>query len=151
MTSQAITSAPAGLRERHVQAKRDAAAAAIERIGWSSDRLAAERRRRLRAMLRLAKERSAWHRARLADVDPDRVTEHDVRELPVMTKGDVMTYFDQIVTDPRVTLAAVESHLASLTEAPRHLLDRYQAIAPGGSSGVRGVFLYDWDAWVTCC
>jgi phenylacetate-CoA ligase len=150
MGSQGTTTAMATLRERHVQAKRDATVAQIERIGWSADRLAAERTRRLQAMLRLATERSAWHRERLADVDPACVSEHDIRELPVMTKDDVMSQFDRIVTDPRVTLTAVESHLASLTDGPRHLLDRYEAIASGGSTGVRGVFVYDWDAWVTC-
>jgi phenylacetate-coenzyme A ligase PaaK-like adenylate-forming protein len=137
------------LRLRHVADQRLALAEHIARIDWSADRLAAERRRRLRTITRIATERSAWHRARLRDLDPGRVTEADLPELPVMTKEDVMTHFDEIVTDPRVTLASVEAHLASLTDRPRHLLDRYQAIASGGSTGVRGVYLYDWDAWVT--
>jgi phenylacetate-CoA ligase len=140
----------ASLRERHVQAQREATAGQIDRIGWSAERLADERRRRLRATLRIARERSAWHRARLTHVDPAGVTEADMHDLPVMTKEDVMTNFDRIVTDPAITLAGVEAHLASLTDAPQHLNGRYHAIASGGSTGVRGVFLYDWDAWVTC-
>jgi phenylacetate-CoA ligase len=150
MTSYATTTGPAAVRERHVQAKREAALAEIERIGWSAQQLALYRCERLRAMLRLAKQRSAWHRARLADFDLDLVTEDDIRELPIMTKEDVMSQFDQIVTDPRLALAGVESHLASLTDEPRHLHDLYHAIASGGSTGARGVFVYDWDAWVTC-
>jgi phenylacetate-coenzyme A ligase PaaK-like adenylate-forming protein len=137
------------LRLRHVADQRRARAEHIERTGWSADRLAAERGRRLRAMARIATERSPWHRARLQDVDPDLLTEADVRDLPVMTKDDVMAHFDEIVTDPRVTLRNVEAHLAALTDRPRHLLDRYQAIASGGSTGMRGVFLYGWDAWIT--
>ncbi len=150
MSTSITASASATVRERHVLAKRAGAAAMIDRIGWSADRLAAERGNGLQAMLRDAKDRSVWHRSRLADVDPDHFGEDDVADLPIMTKEDVMADFDQIVTDPRVTLASVEAHLASLTDAPRHLLDRYMAIASGGSTGVRGVFLYDWDAWVTC-
>ena len=137
------------IRLRHVADQRLASGMHIARIDWSADRLAAERLRRLRMMIRVATERSPWHRARLAGVDPDKVTEADLAGLPVMTKEDVMADFDRIVTDPRVTLAGVEAHLASLTDRPVHLLDRYQAVASGGSTGVRGVFLYDWDAWVT--
>jgi phenylacetate-coenzyme A ligase PaaK-like adenylate-forming protein len=137
------------LRLRHVVDQRLARAEHIERIGWSADRLAAERGRRLRAIAQIAKERSPWHRARLQNVDLDHLTEAELPDLPVMTKDDVMAHFDAIVTDPRVTLRNVEAHLAALTDRPKHLLDRYQVIASGGSTGMRGVFLYDWDAWIT--
>jgi phenylacetate-CoA ligase len=150
MPASASTLSPASLRLRHVEDKRVAVGDHLERIGWSAERLAAERSERLRDLLRLAKDRSPWHRERLANVDPEQVDEHDLHRLPVMTKDDVMAHFDEIVTDPRVTLERVEVDLAALEQEPRHLLDRYQAIASGGSSGVRGVFLYDWDAWVTC-
>jgi hypothetical protein len=97
------------LRLRHVADQRLALAEHIARIDWSADRLAAERLRRLRTIARIATERSAWHRARLKDLDPERVTEADLPELPVMTKEVVMAHFDEIVTDPRVTLAGVEA------------------------------------------
>lgn len=150
MSSHSTVSVPETLRDRHVKAMRAAAPAMIERIGWPTERLSVERRRGLQALLRHAKERSAWHRSRLADVDPARFLEEDMRVLPTMTKEDVMANFDRIVTDQRIALAGVEAHLSSLTDAPRHLLDRYMALASSGSTGVRGVFLYDWDAWVAC-
>jgi phenylacetate-CoA ligase len=150
MRASKATLSPAPVRLRHVQDKRRAVGDHLERIGWSAERLAAERRERLRDLLRLAKDRSPWHRARLGDLDPDHVEEGDLRQLPVMTKDDVMGHFDEIVTDRRLTLERVEAHLAGLQQEPRHLLDRYHAVASGGSTGVRGVFLYDWDAWVTC-
>jgi phenylacetate-CoA ligase len=138
------------LRGRHVEAKRTAVAAHLDRISWSSERLAHERLRRLRRLLHIAKDRSPWHRRRLAEVDPHHVDEADLRQLPAMTKGDVMAHFDAIVTDPRLTLDLVEAHLAGLDERPRHLLGRYQAVASGGSSGMRGVFVYGWEAWTNC-
>lgn len=52
-----------------------------------------------------------------------------------------MANFDEIVTDRRLTLARVETHLAGLGATPRYLLERYQAVVSGGSSGVRGVRL----------
>jgi hypothetical protein len=41
----------------------------LERLRWSADRLREERTKRLRELVASAKERSPWHRARLAAVD----------------------------------------------------------------------------------
>jgi phenylacetate-CoA ligase len=57
-----------------------------------------------------------------------------------------MEHFDEIVTDPRLDLDMIEAHLDQL-RGDAYLLDRYHAVASGGSSGRRGVFVYDWDAW----
>ena len=136
------------LRQRHVA---DAMALAlaprmIERLDWSADRLAAHRTEQLRGLVRHAVGRSPWHRARLAGVDPNRLDPESLRELPAMTKADLMTNFDQIVTDPRVTLARVNAHLETVASTG-YLLDRYTALTSGGSSGERGVFVYDWQGW----
>ena len=56
-----------------------------------------------------------------------------------------MEHWDAIVTDPRCTLAAAETHLAGLT-ADAYFLDQLHVIALGGSSGKRGVFVYDCTA-----
>jgi phenylacetate-CoA ligase len=119
----------------------------LERLGWPADRLRAERERRLRALLAVARERSSWHRERLAHLNLDAVTEADLGTIPPMTKDDVMANFDRIVTDPRITLDLVNRHVAGLTR-DAYLLDEYHAIGSGGSSGRRGVYVYDWDGWV---
>jgi len=76
----------------------------LERLTWSANRLRVERTLRLRELLRTARAHSSWHRSRLATVDLDAIDEDRLRELPTMTKGDLMANFDQIVTDRRVTL-----------------------------------------------
>ncbi|MGH8972700.1 MAG: phenylacetate--CoA ligase family protein [Acidimicrobiia bacterium] len=134
------------LRQRHLA---DAAAllpGMLERIEWPAERLAAHRRTELQRLVRVARELSPWHRKRLSDVDPDEVDEATLAELPVMTKDDLMAHFDEIVTDDRLRLDVVEAHLESLT-TDAYLFDRYHACASGGSSGRRGVFVYDWDGW----
>jgi phenylacetate-CoA ligase len=118
----------------------------LDRLGWSADRLRAERERRLRALLAVARERSEWHRERLAQVDVASCTEGDLARIPPMTKSDLMANFDRIVTDPRVTLDLANQHVAGLTR-DAYLLDEHHAIASGGSSGKRGVFVYDWNGW----
>jgi phenylacetate-coenzyme A ligase PaaK-like adenylate-forming protein len=90
-----------------------------------------------------------WHRERLGHLNVDEFGERDLATIPVMTKDDLMAHFDRIVTDPRLTLDLVESHLAGLT-ADAYLLDRFHAVASGGSSGHRGVFVYDWESWADC-
>jgi phenylacetate-CoA ligase len=59
-----------------------------------------------------------------------------------------MANFDDVVTDDRLRLGVVEDHLAVLT-SDAYLFDRYHAVASGGSSGTRGVLVYDWDGWAS--
>jgi phenylacetate-CoA ligase len=134
------------LRQKHVAELMQLMPQQLERINWSAERLRSERQERLRALVRVAKERSPWHRERLAHLDPQRLREEDMEQIPAMTKDDLMEHWDDIVTNRRLTLDLVESHLDSLT-TDAYLLDRYHPVASGGSSGRRGVFVYDWDAW----
>jgi phenylacetate-CoA ligase len=136
------------LRRRHMADAMAMAPRMIERLDWSADRLAAHRRQKLRAIVAHAVVGSPWHRERLAGVDLVHLDEDTLRELPTMSKGDLMSNFDRIVTDPRVTLARVNAHFQTIEENG-YLFDRYTAITSGGSSGERGVFLYDWEGWAT--
>src|SRR5262249_23041745 len=54
----------------------------VQRRGWPAERIRHEREDRLRDLLRLAKERSPWHRARLRDIDPERAREEDLQSIP---------------------------------------------------------------------
>lgn len=120
----------------------------LARIEWSSEQLANERTRALRELVAVAREKSPWHRERLIDVDPQALTEADLVSLPAMTKNDLMDNFDEVVTDRRVTRELCETYLSAGPD--EYLLDEYRVVASGGSSGRRGVFVYGWDAWVTC-
>ncbi len=123
----------------------------LERLAWPADRLRAERERRLRTLLTTARERSPWHRERLAHLNPESVTEADLAGIPAMTKEDLMANFDRIVTDPRINLDLANRHVASLTR-DAYLFDEYHAVGSGGSSGRRGVYVFDWDAgWTGRC
>jgi phenylacetate-CoA ligase len=134
------------LRQQHVARAVALAPRLIEQLDWSACRLAAYRARQLRELVRTATERSAWYRARLAGVDIDRLDETTLAELPVLTKTELMEHFDDIVTDHRLSLAQLEQHLATV-ETGSYLFGRYTAITSGGSTGQRGVFVYDWDSW----
>jgi phenylacetate-CoA ligase len=136
------------LRQRHLADGIELTPQLIERLDWPAYRLAAHRLQRLRELVRIAVDRSPWHRERLAGVDPERLDEISLRELPPMTKTDLMENFDRIVADDRLSLQLVNDHLQTVTTGS-YLLDRYTTVTSGGSTGERAVFVYDWDGWAT--
>jgi len=113
---------------------------------WTGAELAAHQRRRLEEMVRHAAASSPFYRERYAGIGlgPDGPVE--LGQLPTVDKATVMDRFDDLVTDRRLTLAAVEAHLDGL--AGDQLLDgRYRAMATGGSTGRKGVFVADRPEW----
>jgi phenylacetate-coenzyme A ligase PaaK-like adenylate-forming protein len=115
----------------------------IARTSWDRAQLRDHQRARLRALLRHAAEHSRFHAARLRGVDVDAIEPDDLSALPVMTKTELMEHFDDVVTDPRITLADAEAALAGADREPAMLLDEVLVLTSGGSSGPRGVFLLD--------
>ncbi|MBI4862074.1 MAG: phenylacetate--CoA ligase family protein [Candidatus Riflebacteria bacterium] len=105
--------------------------------------------KRLRELVAWAKEASPFHRRRLAAVDAASLTIEELPRLPIMTRSDMMASYDEILTDRRLTLDLVNSHLAGLRE-DAYLLDHHHAVMSSGSSGLRGVFVYDWEGWAIC-
>jgi phenylacetate-CoA ligase len=111
---------------------------------WTPDQLRAYQRRRVAEVVGHAVTASRFYRERYAGLDlGDPV---DLEGLPVVDKATVMDRFDELVTDPRLTLAAVEAHLDGL-DGDALLLGRYRAMATGGSTGRKGVFVADRDEW----
>ena len=99
------------LRQKHVAEFVSRLPAYAAQLDWSVSQLRAERERRPRALVQIAKERSPWHRERLRGIDPNALVEDDLQNLPTMTKADLMSNWDDIVTDRRLSLKMVEDHL----------------------------------------
>jgi hypothetical protein len=81
-----------------------------------------------------------FHVARLADIDVQGFTEADPPSKPIMTKADLMDNFDQVATDPALTLEVVKAHVDNLREDD-YLLALYRVIAASGTTGARGLFV----------
>jgi phenylacetate-CoA ligase len=113
----------------------------IERLDWDAAQLEQFQRDELRTLLVHAVERSPFHARRLAGIDPERFELEQLPGLPVMSKEQMMSSFDNLLTDRRLTRARVDGHLAALGMEPRLLDDDYVCLASGGSSGLRGVFV----------
>ena len=86
----------------------------IERLDWDAGKLERFQRDELRRLLAHAVERSPFHARRLLGIDPERFELEQLALLPVMSKEQMMSSFDELLTDRRLTRARVEEHLAAL-------------------------------------
>ena len=127
------------LRARHIEDVRAFTPEAIARLSWSRERVREEQGRRLRRVLAHAQ------------ANPPAFQLGDLEALPSMTKDDVMDAWDEVVTDSELHLQDVVSHLDGLLSGEKtnaYLRGKYYAAATGGSSGKRGIFLWDWETFV---
>lgn len=136
------------MRTAHLHAVRAALEDHIARLDWPRERIEHYRDQRLRALLAHARERSPFHARRLRDLDPSSATVADLARLPVMTKHEAQQEWDAIVTVPDLDRERAESILDeqrwfSYTPGGQ------QIFSSGGSSGVRGVYVWDWDLFVS--
>jgi phenylacetate-coenzyme A ligase PaaK-like adenylate-forming protein len=137
-----------GLRVAHLHEVRAALDDHVQRIDWPRERLERHRTERLRGLLAYARERSPFHAGRMADVDPETATIADLARLPPMTKDEAQAQWDAIVTVPHLDRAGAEGILA---EQPwfSYTPTGEQVFSSGGSSGVRGIYVWDWQLFVS--
>jgi phenylacetate-CoA ligase len=121
----------------------------LERLTWNSDQVHQAQRDGLQRLLLHAAEHSPFHRRRLAGIDLTAVDSHDLSALPVMTKAEMMDELDDVFTDRRLRRRNIEAALAATGAQPIPILDDYIALASGGCSGRRGVFVFDRSAATT--
>jgi phenylacetate-coenzyme A ligase PaaK-like adenylate-forming protein len=114
--------------------------------GWTSDQLARHQRRKLGDIVRHARAHSRFYRELYAGLSLGE--EIDLQALPVTSKRLVMDNFDTVVTDPRLRLDRLRKHLEAIRR-DEYYLGRYRVVATAGTSGLRGVFVYDRAAWST--
>jgi len=113
---------------------------------WDSESLAHHQDEALTALRRHAYRHSAFYRQLHAGM-----REAPLAELPVVTKADLMANFDQALTDNRLSLVTTQEHLRALTaqdaDPGRAWRGRWWAAATAGTSGRRGVFVWNRQEW----
>jgi phenylacetate-CoA ligase len=136
------------LRAAHLSMVEAALEDHVARLDWPQERIERYRGNRLRALLAYARERSPFYAARLGDLDPSTATAADLARLPVLTKPEVQDHWDRIVTVPGLDRETVERTLAEQTWYS-YTPAGQQFFSSGGSSGIRGVYVWDWELFVT--
>jgi phenylacetate-CoA ligase len=136
------------MRAAHLAAVQAALEDHVTRLDWPRQQIECYQNHRLRALLGYARERSPFHAWRLRALDPSRVSVADLASLPMMTKQDAQEQWDAIITVPdldrnRAERILVEQQWFSYTAGD------FQIFSSGGSSGVRGVYVWDWQFFVS--
>jgi len=136
------------LRAAHLHAVRGALEDHVARVDWPVERIARYRTERLRGLLHHARARSPFHAARMKGFDPASATVADLVRLPPMFKQEAQDEWDAIVTEPGLDRAAAERILAEQSWFS-YMPSGSQVFSSGGSSGVRGVYVWAWELFVT--
>ena len=120
------------LRERGVQERS---------CRWTRSQLLAHQAKSLAALRHYAVTHSPFYREFHRGLESA-----PLEALPILTKTLLMKRFDDLVTDRSVRLADAEDYLRS--GGPGLYLNRYVVLATSGSTGRRGVFVFNGREWI---
>jgi phenylacetate-coenzyme A ligase PaaK-like adenylate-forming protein len=113
----------------------------------SRSQLEAQQLRKFRELVAFAETHSPYYRSIIQERGIDARTCVPT-DFPVLTKQDVLNYFDDIVTDRQVTKRGITDFLARSTNPMELYQGRYHVLHTSGSSGTIGCFVYSHDAWI---
>lgn len=110
--------------------------------------LAARQRERLNELVSFARANSRFYAEKYRGL-PEIIS--DVRQLPPVTKPELMEHFDEVITDPAVRKADVQKHIADLGNLGKPFLGKYMVWTTSGTTGTPGIFLEDknWEAVIS--
>ncbi|MGJ6125492.1 phenylacetate--CoA ligase family protein [Mycolicibacterium sp. Y3] len=122
-------------------------------VSWDAHRCIREgragierrQRQRLQKIVAYARAHSTYY-GRIYRNVPELLS--GIGELPVVTKAELMSHFDDWVTDPAVTKARIEVFLADSGNVGRDFLDRYVVCTTSGATGIPAILLHDHTALV---
>jgi len=109
---------------------------------WTRPRLEEHQRRSLENLRRFALARSPFYRAFHRGLES-----RPLQDLPILTKAMMMEHFDELVTDRDLRLADAEAYLRDDDDSGL-FRGRYVVLATSGSTGRRGVFVFDEPEWI---
>jgi len=136
------------IRSSHLDAVQAALDDHVNRLDWSAKQIHAHRDRQLRSALAHARERSPFYADRLKGLDVENATAADLASIPMLTKAEAQGGWDAIVTSSDLDRAAAERILDEQTWFSYTPHD-VQVFSSGGSSGVRGLYVWDWQFFIT--
>jgi phenylacetate-coenzyme A ligase PaaK-like adenylate-forming protein len=106
---------------------------ALKRVcGWHQERVLELQHRRLSALLRHAKARSPYYQRLYKSIDPDKF---ELGQLPITNKSELMSHFDDVVTDRVVNRGELEKFVDDPENEGRWYLGKYAVSHTSGSQG----------------
>ncbi len=110
--------------------------------------LAARQHERLNELVTFARAHSRFYAEKYRGL-PETI--RDVRQLPPVTKPELMAHFDEVITDLAVRKADVQKHIADLGNLGKRFLGKYMVWTTSGTTGTPGIFLENknWEAVIS--
>ncbi len=117
-----------------------------DRLSFNNQELKKFQTNRLKKILKLAREKTTWYKTSLKDINLETFTLDDLKKTPPTSKEIIMQNWDCFLTTSKFNKQDAETHLNNLRENSNlnpYYDDNYLFIATGGSSGNRGLFVWD--------
>lgn len=92
---------------------------------------------RLTDMLGFARANSSFYHGLYTNL-PDHI--NDLSQVPHVTKQQLMSNFNKVVTDKEITKNEVDAFATNLSNVGKLFLDKYLVCSTSGTSGHPGVF-----------
>ncbi len=105
----------------------------------SRDRLAALQQKRLKSLVKFAKENSPFYQKLYAEIGDA----FSLSDLAPVSKPELMAHFDDVLTDRAITVARIDDFTQDLDNIGRMIDDKYLIFKTSGSTGNPAVVLYD--------
>jgi phenylacetate-coenzyme A ligase PaaK-like adenylate-forming protein len=110
----------------------------VEKRG--AEAVASVQEKRLRKLLFVAAERSAFYRELYRGID---LATCKLADLPVVTKPQMMAHYDEFVTDPALTRVELRAWLADKSNLGKLFKGRFIAFQTSGTTGENALVVYD--------
>ena len=105
--------------------------------------------KKLREMLTFAFEQSDYYQKTFyaAGITKDNIATAPLRQFPTLSKADLLTHFDELVTVPDLTQEEMRRFDAEEVVDRKPFKGKYHVVHSSSSTGRPGYFLYDEAAW----
>ncbi|HPY34626.1 MAG TPA: hypothetical protein PKY32_02395 [Smithellaceae bacterium] len=113
---------------------------------WTREKLANFQHQQLSLLISYAVNHSPFYKELYKNININQPI--ILNDLPVINKATMMENFDRFVTDPSLKLAELQTHIRQLS-GDEYYLGKYRVFTTSGSSGVKGVFVYNRKEWST--
>ena len=111
---------------------------------WTREELAQVQHQQLSCLVAHAIRHSPFYQGLYKNIRTDqRIV---LGKLPIIDKSTMMENFDRFVTDPRLKLTGLQAHISQLTRDD-YYLGEYRVVTTAGSSGMKGVFVFNRKEW----
>lgn len=98
--------------------------------------------KKLQTLVQYAVEHSPFYKRLYENIDTNSFS---IAQLPVIDKKMMMDNFDDFLTDRKINIKNISNYLENPKE--NLFMKQYQVMSTGGSSGVKGIILYNKAEW----